>query len=580
MPIDNGLKSISDLFSGDRVFEIPIYQRPYAWEEEQVRDLLEDLRNMSSEKEHYFGTVLVKDSGRQRPPFEVVDVVDGQQRLTTLQVLMSEAIRRLETELPEGRSRRLKDRYVSVDGIPKLSPFSLDRGYFQRHILGDEPYPDRAETPSQARLKKAKKVIRDYFTGLTTEEAKQLLDRAEKLRVLVYTVRTDGEAALVFETTNDRGRPLSLLEKTKSFLMHQVYVALEKPEPALERVSERFADIYRMLDYLEGNPILKLDEDDVLRYHFILFGNWNSKKDFPSHFPIVKEHITDMARKESASRVVDYINEYSASLLQVFTAIKEVLQSAQEASTDEGHHLFDILHGLGFYGNLVPLIAAAWIEVRRNPGPEGQRDLVDLLESIERFSFRTYIGGNKKSDTGLTDLSTLAWELFHQQKSMGAAHSALLALGKTLVTRAQFEGTFRSETFLADTYTDYVKYFMWKYEDEVRTRSQPKEPLSISPQDIFSEKVEVEHILPRNAPIPDSEKERYLNRLGNLALASKPANASMSDKPFAEKKARYYSKSSFRMQQDLTVNSVWGESEIDHRTEELLKFALGRWFES
>ncbi|MGI0132637.1 MAG: DUF262 domain-containing protein [Thermoplasmata archaeon] len=580
MPIDNGLKTISDLFSGDRVFEIPIYQRPYAWGDQQVRDLLEDIRNLSRGKEHYFGTVLVKDSGQQHSRLETVDVVDGQQRLTTLQVLMSESIRRLEKDLPEARYKRLKERYVSVDGIPKLSPSALDKGYFQRHILEDEPYPDRAETPSQTRLKSAKKLIRDYLGSLTTDEAQQFLDRTEKLRVLVYTVRTDGEAALVFETTNDRGRPLTFLEKTKSFLMHQSYVVLEKPEPALELLSEKFADIYKLLDHLENNPILKREEDDILRYNFILFADWNSKKDFPEHFSIVKASITEMARKENAGSVADYIDRYSTSLRQVFTSVKEVLQAAQDASTDEGRCLFDILCGLGLHANIVPLLAAAWIEVRRNPTPESERDLLDLLRAIERFSFKTYVGGRRKSDTGLTDLSTLAWELYHQKKSVREARAALEGLGRNLVTRAQFEGTFRSETFLADSSTDYVKYLLWKYEGDVRVQSHPKEPLAISAQDIFSEKVEVEHILARNSPLPKEEKERYIDRLGNLALASKPANASMSDKPFIEKKTKYYSKSSFRMQQDLVVNATWGEPEIDRRTEALVQFAIRRWFES
>ena len=539
MPIDNGLKTVSDLFGGDRLFEIPIYQRPYAWEEQQVRDLLEDLRYLGKDKEHFFGTVLVKDSGRRHPPYEIVDVVDGQQRLTTLQILMSEALRRLKGNLEERRGERLKERYVLVDGLPKLSPASIDARYFQDHILGDVAYPNEPLTPSQTRLKKAKQVIRDFLSDLKPEEASRLLDQAEKLRVLVYTVNTDGEAALVFETTNDRGKPLSTLEKTKSFVMHQLYLAVEKPEPNLSAVNDAFSAVYRMLDYLEDNPVLNLDEDVIQRYHFILFEDWQSKRDYQNFFKLIRSALNEKSRNGDSDAIRAYVEKYCRDLLSVFTSIKEMLQSAEASSTEEGRLLLDVLFGLGFYGNFIPLLSAAWIETHRDPSPEKRENLIDLLRAIEKFSFRTYVGGRKRSDAGQSELYTLGWEVFNGEKSVLEALRAVEDLGRGLVSKAQFEGTFRSESYLSDSYGGYVRYLLWKYEEAIRVGSNPKEPLSVSPQEIFSDKVEIEHILPRNAPIPNAEKEHIIDRLGNLALASKPANASMSDRPFAEKRSKY-----------------------------------------
>ena len=126
MAIDSGLKMVSDLFSGDRLFEIPPYQRPYAWDAPQVLDMLDDIRYVGTSKAHFFGTILLKDSGKRRHLFDVVEIVDGQQRLTTLQILVAECLRKLQKSLESAMSHRLEERYLAVDGNHKLTPSAFD----------------------------------------------------------------------------------------------------------------------------------------------------------------------------------------------------------------------------------------------------------------------------------------------------------------------------------------------------------------------------------------------------------------------------------------------------------------------
>ena len=81
--MENGQKRISELFGGRKIFHIPKYQRAYAWEEKQLKDFVEDIENQKLGRSYFFGTILFQEQQRHEG-FEMIDIVDGQQRITTL----------------------------------------------------------------------------------------------------------------------------------------------------------------------------------------------------------------------------------------------------------------------------------------------------------------------------------------------------------------------------------------------------------------------------------------------------------------------------------------------------------------
>ncbi len=88
--MDGSLVSLNGLLAGNQVFDIPVYQRGYAWERKNLEDLREDLYYLDPSKKHYFGTVLLKDSGKTArtslAALKRFDLIDGQQRLTTVSI--------------------------------------------------------------------------------------------------------------------------------------------------------------------------------------------------------------------------------------------------------------------------------------------------------------------------------------------------------------------------------------------------------------------------------------------------------------------------------------------------------------
>ena len=85
--MENGLKTIKELFDGTKIFRVPLYQRAYSWSDKQLTDFMEDIKNQRTNRTYFLGTILL-EKGKNEGDFRTIDIVDGQQRLTTLLLLL------------------------------------------------------------------------------------------------------------------------------------------------------------------------------------------------------------------------------------------------------------------------------------------------------------------------------------------------------------------------------------------------------------------------------------------------------------------------------------------------------------
>ena len=136
-----------------RVFRVPDYQRGYAWEARQISEFFEDLEILGSGRYHYTGTVVLHDAGNRTPRmdtdgnnYDVVDIVDGQQRITTI-VLILDAIRRGLSNLGAGAKalgKGIEKNYIATKEVNGLSLHKLSLNsdcdhFFKNSILKDVP---------------------------------------------------------------------------------------------------------------------------------------------------------------------------------------------------------------------------------------------------------------------------------------------------------------------------------------------------------------------------------------------------------------------------------------------------------
>ncbi|PIO06939.1 hypothetical protein COT47_02190, partial [Candidatus Woesearchaeota archaeon CG08_land_8_20_14_0_20_43_7] len=85
--MENGLKTIKDLFDGTKIFRVPMYQRAYSWTEKQLSDFIEDIKNQKVDRTYFLGTILL-ETAENEGDFRGIDIVDGQQRMTTMVIFM------------------------------------------------------------------------------------------------------------------------------------------------------------------------------------------------------------------------------------------------------------------------------------------------------------------------------------------------------------------------------------------------------------------------------------------------------------------------------------------------------------
>lgn len=199
-------------FFNSRFFEIPKYQRGYAWEKKNVRELFEDIQEAIEVKaSHYIGTIVLSKSEKN----DVFYVVDGQQRITTLTMIVNALLNRMSKE-DQSYYKRF---YIRHNDNYRLVPLGRENGFFKE--LLEEGLNDLTPTNrSQRLLVESYQEITDRLDQvLITMNALTYLEYIENLQIMEFVEDNEGDAIRIFQTVNDRGKPLTNMEKAKSLLV-------------------------------------------------------------------------------------------------------------------------------------------------------------------------------------------------------------------------------------------------------------------------------------------------------------------------------------------------------------------------
>ncbi|MEX0695748.1 MAG: DUF262 domain-containing HNH endonuclease family protein, partial [Rhodospirillales bacterium] len=240
-------KTIASVFSEEYAFSIPSYQRPYAWEREQVEELIADLKDAmapdSPSNGFYFLGSIVLVKTHAGPDAKVVD---GQQRLTTLTILFS-----VLRDLTENQVTRIgRDKYVKqaadtdrkLDEKLRLHLRRQDQPFFEDTIQSNGATDDlpslEAVDGSKARIVENAMIIRDELKNMEEEERTALIQfLLTNCFLVVVEVPTDTAARRIFTVLNARGLDLTATDILKADL-------LERAGPKLEEsLSERWENI-------------------------------------------------------------------------------------------------------------------------------------------------------------------------------------------------------------------------------------------------------------------------------------------------------------------------------------------------
>ncbi len=617
MPDLDTLQTFNSLFSQYR-FRIPDYQRGYAWGEKEHSELLEDIASLTDGNEHFTGLLVihenyepalrVKTRGMIKPVF---DVVDGQQRLTTMVILMNE-IRRamidINTEDMKEIAESILKNFLWEPGagnlqVPKLVMDENNRDFFERNILGmGEKNLIGATMKSHDNLMGAQ----DYFARkiLASKEAQKdkyiewLEDLygkvATQLKVMVYRLRTESDAGVVFEGMNSRGKKPNSMDLVKNYLLFAASKLEQDQRKHLSHeINKTWTTIFKRLSAAGRAD----NEDSLLEFHWITIYDydrkrWSLEREKSDH--VKKKFKALVISPEKHDELFKQVEQYVQTLQNVAVAYTDIYSPASANAFQIYERAPDIKREIIKYSEkliridslrpFTPLLIAIRLQM-----PDKPQAYLDVLRFLEKYAFRVFRVAGKRTNSAEDVLFRYGNQFYGKKINL---ETLLELLQRDLHNRCN-DAVFVREFALDNPNKWYgqngsrpgLKYLLYEYEEQLHGEHAP----TINWEAVYNNNKSIEHILPQNpeedgdwfkAFTPEQAKE-YRHVLGNLTLTED--NSKLGRKSFAEKKgvqgqaAACYAISNLRSERELAGISEWNIDSITKRQNTLTTWAIDRW---
>ena len=588
--------ALANLFEGYVVYVVPNYQRLYVWSrEDQWEPLWSDVQDMASElvrhalignlenvdsdavESHFLGAVVLKMSGHTPDLARQLRVIDGQQRLTTLQILMGAAVNELDRHELTTPAKRLRG---LIENPSQADAFKIRH---QRHKRGHD-YERFGDVMSEATLGVGTNSIDGpmaecyrYFqqaikTWLSSQESVHIAGSAlvttlvMKLNVVGIYLESHEKEHIIFETLNARGEPLTEWDKIKNYLL---YKADEEPDMEQESFFETHLDRF----------------DEPWWRELVGRGVQRPRSDIFADYWLESKRNTAV----TVRRVFREFQKYAEDAKQdLEPMMDEFVQDARyfrgfedpDAAIETRESLFHTRRVAIGAGAIWPLL----LQLQRMPIDQQERER--CLSILESYLIRRLIVG-------------------YQARSYDQVALDILNL---LTTQS---GT---HTHASQSLSDHLQKYsqaatLWPGDDEVRdavlSRHMPQyaqrlvlsalEKGSITNQagnPQLASNLHVEHIMPRtwhpaSWPLPelgdmDSEveqRERAINTLGNLTLLNGRLNSSISNAAWEVKREAIAESDNLFMNRRLLKHSsgTWTEGSIRCRGMSMYETVVKIW---
>ncbi|MBS0389671.1 MAG: DUF262 domain-containing protein [Proteobacteria bacterium] len=586
--------TLKQFFSvGNEQFLIPAYQRRYAWGERQQRELFDDIRLLPSGDTHLLGTVLFL-SDTHKPGINQLELVDGQQRVTTITILIRVLARRFEREEDSDAalelSKLLQCKGVDRKAQTKLQLGDLDHGDYVRVMDAG----DTSEMENEC-LANAYKYIAEWVDGLSVDQLNEfhhkLLNCASIIRLDVGAAK---DAYKLFETINNRGLRLKPTDIIKNFLLGH---ASSLPVGTLDKVKD---DWRKLIVALDG-----LDSDDFFRQW--LAGKLHRKvtktklvSDFKAYYlrhvqeaesmtEFLSSTIKDDAEEDGGDEDVaimgddDEAAEESIKIKKVkLTTFAKALRLSAErysellrcktGSAKVNRHIANLWRIKAFQ-------AFTWLLDMFGREGLDEKIQVRLLTALEAFMMRRHICEKRSNEletifAGLTGIADKGYE-----------SAVLEILRDHTPDDEEFQSSFALFPFVPAV-IDRARYALEMF--EYKAIGHKNEYYLAEPDEL-----ELEHIIPKAADKASTKKDfgdwpsylgegwrvkhtKMLHRIGNMTLLADELNVVASNNPFLAKR-KEYAKSNIRLTNELAAFGLFKFKQVEDRSKAFAKLAVTLW---
>lgn len=549
-------ENLASILKGNK-FVIPTYQRKYSWTESERLALWKDIEeSIKDDMNHFIGTLSFKQNKAVGLSSEMsYEVIDGQQRLTTIFILLSSLIDNVENDAVKVILRN--DFIGNIENI-KLEPLGNDGDFLKRVIFDfDGIKPSTINKRSQKLLYASKKEFISFIKPLTQVQVEErIIFIRDRMEVLVFNVESQAQAVKMFSIINDRGLPLRILDKTKSILM--LYSTIHLSEKLNELINDSFEHIFDSYDDIlvskERLGILsRFEENTIFTHHYysarrLFRGIWNNRDGAEKIFDNLK--ISCDEAKSDIEKLESFIKEYLIDFKLFAISYAKLVKEVEKNTSYHKPFIF-----LEFTATLYPLIVRLYMQEKLN-------SVLSILESIELRVYKLR-GTNPVADIYWLSSYVAEWDI-----PVDDIVNRLFNFNEKFMNDYNFKNYLNINLYG----NGGIKYILSEYQREILDVEAYKN-------------LQVEHIFSKD---PNFEPNEYgfdedygyeKNRIGNLTLLEQGLNIGIGNVAPIHKVLGYLN-SAIKETRDIGGEIQLGgfnKLNVDRRGERIIDYCLERY---
>lgn len=558
--------SVVKFLGNDQQFTIPIFQRNYSWKEEQCRELFDDIIAVgdSSDETYFLGTIVHIDGEYKTIP--TYRVFDGQQRLTTLTLLLAALAKYLKENTVEGlsiTSKNIINKYlINRDEERDLkyriklnAPDNETLQYIIDYTISEQEIDISDYKGSES----IKNNFNYFLKRINQENAKILFEGFKKLHLIAIKLGHSDNPQLIFASLNYKGLKLSAPDLIRNYVL--MGLTPNEQDEIYEnywfKMEQSFSNNIKgynfksfLKDYLttKENKIPSLTNlyKEFIRYSYDFFSEYPSKNNFEKMKGLVKD------------------------IYKYFNYVEKIFSSEEKDS--DLKFSFENIYRLKI-DVITPFILRLYDDYENKLLKKDE--FLNMINITESYLFR-----RKTCNMNSQGLKTIFAKIYNKLNKQHYYDSY-----QELLYKEDGETRFPKNREFGDTFIKtnfYKKKYLCKYAlDRLENFGHEKELTN-------TDKLTIEHIMPQNSDLSDEWQkdlgydwrdiqEKYLHTIGNLTLTG--YNQKYSDLSFKEKRdmKNGFKDSSIRLNKPLAEMDTWNENQITKRASDLRKEANKIW---
>lgn len=546
---------------GEAFYRIPRFQRPYSWDHANLEEFWNDTV-VDNDSDYFIGNfVFYQDN-------DTLGVVDGQQRLTTITILLC-AIRDVMQEqgfrdLAKGVHFLIERPNIRNERYYVLRP-ETSYPFFQERI---QKFGKRSKTieagPEEKLLKEAHDFLRGNLEQVVQsiktqsnlsdskkkaklhDELSKIRDKVLGLKVICTSLDNDDDAYVIFETLNTRGKDLTLSDLVKSHLSR----LLKPSNKGVDLAKDKWVEIAETFE--ESQADLSVS---TFIHHY-----WLSRYEYVTEKKLYKA-LRKQIKKENAA-------DFLSDLVRESKLYRQIHEPSYKKWKKDDLDIRDSLTAMSLFRikQHLPMVLA--VMRHHADGTLKTKRVKQILSAVENFHFVFTAVASQRSSGGISFMYASAARNLHDAQSPAGKSKVINGLRDKLKSKLPAYGEFEArflEIRYSNTFTkqkNLARYILNKMTQQNWTG------VSLDP-----ERMTVEHLASENPPKPTGITDEQVASMGNLVLIDQKLNNKLGNKTFADKK-RILKDANIWLDDKIQQASTWSGQEIEDRAKALASQAF------